>query len=159
MKGWGGMQQSTIEAETQKPGPFAPFMLTKANKLVQFAKVYAAVEPKCQAAVRYIYPHDKVVVLKACPGVIKLDPALMFKYLTADGFVQLIHIQVEIPTVLVDFCTGWGTGDGLTTFGHAIEEIYLKKKIIFWMCRLSRMHSLAIISCGMMTLSLNEQAC
>lgn len=127
------MQRSTIEPETQKPGPFhtitlkqnPPFMLTKTNNLVQFAKVYAAVEPKCQAAAKYIYPHDKVVVLKACPGVIKLDPTLMFKYLTADGFVQLIHIQVEIPTVLVDFCTGWGTGDGLTTFGHAMEEIYV----------------------------------
>lgn len=76
---------------------------------------------------KYIYPHYKVVVLKARPGVIKLDPALMFKYLTADGAVQLIHIHVEIPTVLVDFCTGWGTGDGLTTCGGAMEDIYSQK--------------------------------
>ncbi len=61
--------------------------------------------------------------MKACPGVIKLDPALMFKYLTADGPVQFIHIQVEIPTVLVDFCAGWGIGDGLTMFGRVVKEI------------------------------------
>lgn len=67
--------------------------------------------------VKNIYPHYKVVVLKACPGVIKLDPARMFKYLTADGAVQLIHIQVEIPIVLVDFCTGRGSGDGPTMRG------------------------------------------
>lgn len=72
--------------------------------------------------VKYIYPHYKVVVLKACPGVIKLGPALMFEYLTADGAVQFIHIQVQIPTVLVDFCTGWGIGDGLTMFGSVIKE-------------------------------------
>lgn len=75
--------------------------------------------------VKYIYPNNKVVVLKACPGVIKLDPALMFKYLTTDGAVQFIHIQVEIPTVLVDFCTGWGTGDGLTMFGSVVKELHI----------------------------------
>lgn len=74
--------------------------------------------------VKYIYPHNKVVVFKACPGVIKLDPALVFKYLTADGAVQFIHIEGEIPTVLVDFCTGWRICDGLTTFGSGIKEIF-----------------------------------
>lgn len=74
--------------------------------------------------VKYIYPNNKVVVLKACPGVIKLDPAFMFKYLTADGAVEFIHIQVQIPTVLVDFCTLWGIGDGLTMFGSAVKEIF-----------------------------------
>lgn len=73
--------------------------------------------------VKYIYPHNKVVVFKACPGVIILDPALMFKYLTADGAVQFIHIRVEIPTVLVDFCVGWRIGDGLTMFGSVVKEI------------------------------------
>lgn len=53
--------------------------------------------------------------MKACPGVIKLDPAGMFKYLAADGAAQLFHIQVEIPIVLVDFGRGRGTDDGLTT--------------------------------------------
>lgn len=67
--------------------------------------------------------------MKACPGVIKLDPASMFKYLTADGAVQLIHIQVEIPTVLVDFCTGWGIGDGLTMFGSVMKEIFTKIRL------------------------------
>lgn len=74
--------------------------------------------------VEYIYPHNKVVVLKACPGVIKLDPASMFKYLRGDGAVQFIHIQVEIPAVLVDFCTGWGIGDGFTMFGSVVKEIF-----------------------------------
>lgn len=55
----------------------------------------------------------------------------MFKYLTADGAVQLIHIQVEIPTVLVDFCTGWGTADGLTMFGSVMEEIFTKIRLHF----------------------------
>lgn len=53
----------------------------------------------------------------------------MFKYLTADGAVQLIHIQVEIPTVLVDFCTGWGIGDGLTMFGSVMKEIFTKIRL------------------------------
>lgn len=55
----------------------------------------------------------------------------MLKYLTADGAVQLIHIQVEIPTVLVDFCTGWGTADGLTMFGSVMEEIFTKIRLHF----------------------------
>lgn len=73
--------------------------------------------------VKYIYPHNKVVVAKACPGVIKLDPALVLKYVTADGTVQLIHVQVEIPRVLVDFHFGRWIGDGFTVFGCVVKKI------------------------------------
>lgn len=38
----------------------------------------------------------------------------MFKYVRLDGTVQLVHIQVELPAVLVEFCTGWWIDDGLT---------------------------------------------
>lgn len=48
----------------------------------------------------------------------------MFKYLTADGTVQFIHIQVKIPAVLVDFCTGGGIDDGFTMFGSVGKEIF-----------------------------------
>lgn len=89
----------------------------------------SAIDEKRISLVRNIYPNYKVVVLKACPGVIKLDPARMLKYLTADGAVQLIHIQVEIPAVLVDFCAGWGTGDGLTMFVSIIDEIFTKIRL------------------------------
>lgn len=47
----------------------------------------------------------------------------MFKYLTADGTVQFIHIQVEIPAVLVDFCTD-GRIDG-AMFGSVGKEIFI----------------------------------
>lgn len=73
-----------------------------------------------------IYPYYKVVVLKACPVVIKLDPALMFKYLTADGTVQFIHIQVKLPTVLVDFCMVRGIENGLTMFESVVKNIHTK---------------------------------
>ena len=79
--------------------------------------------------IKDIYPHYKVVVLKACPVVIKLDPALVFKYLIADGTVQFIHIQVKLPTVLVDFCMSRGTGNGLTMFGSVVRK-YSHKHII-----------------------------
>lgn len=84
----------------------------------------SGIEEERLLLVKYIYPQNKVVVLKACPGVIKLDPALVFKYLTADGAVQFIHIEGEIPTVFVDFCTGWRICDGLTMFGGVIKEIF-----------------------------------
>lgn len=51
----------------------------------------------------------------------------MLKYLTADGTVQLIHIQVEIPAVLGDLCTGWGIDDGFTRFGSVVKEILTYK--------------------------------
>lgn len=73
-----------------------------------------------------IYPYYEVVVLKACPGVIELDPVLVSKYLRANGTAQLIQIQVEIPAVLVHFCAGWRKDDGLTTFGNVVEEIFTK---------------------------------
>ncbi len=97
--------------------------------------------------VKYIYPHNKVVVFKARPGVIKLDPALMFKYLTADGAVQFIHIQVEIPTVLEDFCTGWGRGDGLTMFGVVIKDISttLRLNLKVFKCALSGIISVYLV--------------
>lgn len=43
----------------------------------------------------------------------------MFKYVRLDGTVQLVHIQVELPAVLVEFCTGWWIDDGLTMGGHS----------------------------------------
>lgn len=76
--------------------------------------------------IEHIYPHYKVVVLKACPGVIKLDPVLVSKYLRADGAAQLIQIQVELPAVLVHLRAGWRSDDSLTMFGNAVEEIFIK---------------------------------
>lgn len=79
------------------------------------AEQFLTKKKKSQTALQEnIYPHNKVVVLKASPRVIKLDPALMFKYVRLDGTVQLVHIQVELPAVLVEFCTGWWIDDGLT---------------------------------------------
>ena len=36
----------------------------------------------------------------------------MFKYLSGDGPVQFIHVQIKVPTVLIDVCPGWRVGDG-----------------------------------------------
>lgn len=84
------------------------------------AEQFLTKKKKSQTALQEnIYPHNKVVVLKASPRVIKLDPALMFKYVRLDGTVQLVHIQVELPAVLVEFCTGWWIDDGLTMGGHS----------------------------------------
>lgn len=63
----------------------------------------------------YTYPHHEVVVLKSRPGVVKLDPAPLFKYLTADGGVQLVQVQVEIPAVLGRLRAGRRENDGLPT--------------------------------------------
>jgi len=46
----------------------------------------------------------------------------MFEYLTADGTVQFIHIQVKLPGVLVDFCIGWGVSNSLTVIGQGKES-------------------------------------
>lgn len=84
-----------------------------------------------------IYPHNKVVVSKASPRVIKLDPALMFKYVRLDGTVQLVHIQVELPAVLVEFCTGWWIDDGLTMGGHSkhmsADNMDMQSDQMFWL--------------------------
>lgn len=77
----------------------------------------------------YIYPYYKVVVLKTCPGVIKWDPVLVFKYLRADSAAQLIQIQVELPADLVYLCAGWRKCDGSTMFGNAVEEIFIKLRL------------------------------
>lgn len=79
----------------------------------------------------YIYPYYKVVVLKTCPGVIKLDPVLVFKYLRADGATQLIQIQVELPADLVYLCAGWRKCDGPTMFCNAVKEIFIKLRLHF----------------------------
>lgn len=73
-----------------------------------------------------IYPNYKVVVSKGCPGVIKLDPVLVSKYLRADGAAQLIQIQAEVPAVLVLFCADWRGDDGLSTFGNAVGGRFIK---------------------------------
>lgn len=81
-------------------------------------------EPRGMLLIECIYPNYKVVVFKACPGVIKLDPVLVSKYVRVDGTAQLIQIQVELPAVLVYFCAGWRKDDGLTMFGNVVEEIF-----------------------------------
>lgn len=86
----------------------------------------SATDKRGMLRIEYIYPYYKVVVLKACPGVIKLDPVLMSKYLRADAAAQLIQIQVELPAVLVQLRAGWRKDDGLTMFGDAVEEIFTK---------------------------------
>lgn len=93
----------------------------------------------------YIYPHYKVVVLKTCPGVIKLDPVLVFKYFRADGAAQLIQIQVELPAVLVHLCAGWGEGDGLAMFGNAVEETFMTFRLHLELADHQRLHYFLIV--------------
>lgn len=59
-----------------------------------------------------IYPNDQIVAFKSCPLIIVLDPAFVFKDFSCNGSIQFIHIQVKVPTVLIDLCTAGWFSDG-----------------------------------------------
>lgn len=87
-----------------------------------FAYVKSSFEIHHLSYENILYLYDQIVAFTSCPVIIKLDPAFVFKDIIGNGSIQLLQIQVKVPTVLIDLCSVWGLSDCLPGVCQAQRE-------------------------------------